>query len=368
MIARKRSCSASRIARLAGEQVAGQELQVLEVERRLALLRRGVLGGEEAEQLLEQVLVARRRQLESRLLDLLAGILEARGPRSLGPERSRDRSAPRASRADRALPAPKRAWFSVAPGSSSRHCAASRRAASASSRSRRLADLEHERPAGRAQGLEDAGQHLPQPRAVRRSRAAGAAPDRFAAQNAASARSNASPRITAPCSSSSSWKRGSIPTANGCARRSLAQKPWMVEIHAPSSSRASSGRPRVDERRPDPGAQLASRLARVGDHEHRVDVEPLLADGADEALDEDGGLARAGAGRDEDLAARLDRRDLLLVHQGRPTRHIVQRSHHEGHSPPFGSCATSPARIRRAAVSACPRAVSTCPQNCSSSR
>ncbi len=36
------------------EQVAREELQVLEVERRLALLRRGVLGGEQIEQLLQQ--------------------------------------------------------------------------------------------------------------------------------------------------------------------------------------------------------------------------------------------------------------------------------------------------------------------------
>src|SRR5205085_8446266 len=55
----------------------------------------------------------------------------------------------------------------------------------------------------------------------------------------------------------------------------------------------------LDERRPDPRAELAGRLARIRDHEHGLDVEPRVADGADEALDEDGRLARAGAGRDE---------------------------------------------------------------------
>src|SRR5579864_1331975 len=65
------------------------------------------------------------------------------------------------------------------------------------------------------------------------------------AQNSASARSNASLRSTAPCASSSSRKRGSRPAANGYAFRRRMQNPWMVEIHAPSSSRARSWRPRA---------------------------------------------------------------------------------------------------------------------------
>ena len=167
----------------------------------------------------------------------------------------------------------------------------------------------------------------------------------MSAQNAGSARSNASPRITAPCSSSSSRKRGSIPTANGCARSSREQKPWIVEIHAPSSlPREVVAAARV-QRRADAGAQLAGGLARVGDDEHRLDVEALVADRAHEPLDEHGRLAGARAGRDEDLARRLDSSALLLVH-GRSTRHIVQRSHHVGHVPPFGSWRTSPARMR----------------------
>src|SRR5436305_7952851 len=64
-------------------------------------------------------------------------------------------------------------------------------------------------------------------------------------QNSASARSNASLRSTAPCASSSSRKRGSSPAANGYAFSRRRQNPWMVEIHAPSSSRARSWRPRL---------------------------------------------------------------------------------------------------------------------------
>ena len=67
------------------------------------------------------------------------------------------------------------------------------------------------------------------------------------------------------------------------------------------------------EARADPSAQLAGGTLRVGDHEHRVDVEPALADRLGEPLDEHGRLAGAGARRDEDLPARRDRRSLLVV-------------------------------------------------------
>ena len=127
------------------------------------------------------------------------------------------------------------------------------------------------------------------------------------------------------------------------------------------------GPPALEQRGADACAKLSGGLTGVGDDEHRLDIEAFVAHGADEALDEHRGLARPGAGRDEDLAAGLDGRGLLLVHW-RATRHIVQRSHQVGHSPPLGSCATSPVRIRRAAPSPCSRAASTCPQNSSSSR
>ena len=42
MIERKRSCSTSRIASCSSQELAGPQLQILEVERRLAILGRGV--------------------------------------------------------------------------------------------------------------------------------------------------------------------------------------------------------------------------------------------------------------------------------------------------------------------------------------
>ena len=104
--------------------------------------------------------------------------------------------------------------------------------------------------------------------------------------------------------SSSSRKRGSRPTANGCALSSRLQKPWIVEIQAPSRSRASSASPRSTSA--DPPAQLSGCLPRVRDDEDRVDVEPVPADGAHVLLDEDRRLARAGARRDEHVPGRLD--------------------------------------------------------------
>ena len=61
------------------EQVARGELEVLEVERRLARLRLGVRGGEAVEQLLEEVAVARGRLVERRLLHEPARLLVRRG-------------------------------------------------------------------------------------------------------------------------------------------------------------------------------------------------------------------------------------------------------------------------------------------------
>ena len=121
-----------------------------------------------------------------------------------------------------------------------------------------------------------------------------------------------------------------------------------------------------------PRAQLAGGAAGVGDDEDRVDVEPAVADGAHHALDEHRRLAGAGTGGDEDLSSRFDRGELLLVQvvhaHARSIRQTGQRSHHVGHSPPRGSCSTSPSRIRSASPVAVSRADSTTPQNASSSR
>src|SRR5829696_3057567 len=121
----------------------------------------------------------------------------------------------------------------------------------------------------------------------------------------------------------------------------------------------------------DPSPQLSGSPLGVGDHEDRLHVEPALAHRLDEAIDEDSGLAGPRAGGDEDPSARIDRRTLLLVRRpahARLTRHIVQSSHHAGHSPPLGSWTTSPSRIRPAKRRAVSFAPSTCLQKASSSR
>src|SRR5439155_16743042 len=61
---------------------------------------------------------------------------------------------------------------------------------------------------------------------------------------------------------------------------------------------------------PEAGTQVGCRPLGVGDHEDRADVDARL-DCACEALDQNGRLAGARAGRDEDEPGRLDRRMLL---------------------------------------------------------
>ena len=68
------------------EQVAGVELEILEVERRLAVLRRCVLGREAVQQLLQQLAVLQRQLVERRLLDRLPRLLVARRPFAARPQ------------------------------------------------------------------------------------------------------------------------------------------------------------------------------------------------------------------------------------------------------------------------------------------
>ena len=305
MIERKRSCSRSRSASSLAEQVARAELQVLEVERRLAVLGRRVRVREAEQELLQQLAVAQRELVERRLLDRLARLLVASPPARRGrAARSGRAAAPAAAAPARArAPAPRRR----ALRRSRRASSARQRAASASSveplvEAGPLAELEHELAAGRAQRLVDGRQHPPQ---------AGGAVGREQPQPlgiVARRRTRSAPPRTprrgrpGPGSRRASRKRGSSPAANGCAFSSRRQKPWMVEIQAPSSERARSCRPSSRRRARIRAAQLPGGALGVRDHEHRLDVEPALADRLDEALDEHGRLAGPGAGRDEDLA------------------------------------------------------------------
>ena len=116
---------------------------------------------------------------------------------------------------------------------------------------------------------------------------------------------------------------------------------------------------------PDPGTELAGGAIGVGDHEQRVDVEAVVDDRAGKSLDEHGRLPRSRTGRDEGLAAGIDCGLLLRIGcrerprdgtHGRSLRHIRQRVHQVGHSPPRGSWRTSPPRIRSARATAVSRA------------
>ena len=135
------------------------------------------------------------------------------------------------------------------------------------------------------------------------------------------------------------------------------------------------GTSRLDEPCSDARVQLAGRALCERHHEDRADVHPTL-DGPEEPLDDDGRLACARAGRDEDRPACSDCDRLLGVRRllfddrshARFTLQIGPRSHQEGQEPPFGSWRTSPSRMRLTDACARSTAVSTRAQNASSSR
>ena len=347
------------------EQVAREQLQVLEVERRLALLAGRVLHREKPEQLLEQLTLARGDHRERGLLELLAGLLVARRPR---PARAEGLQLDEPLRLVGEVEGAARGGLLVL-GRAGVVEQALRCLAQRLERGREIGlgqRLEHERASRRAQALVDRDQVAAQLAAAGRREQAqpvgGArgeellerAFERLAAQHGALllvelAEARVDPDGERVCAQE--------PGAEAVDGRDPGAVELLREVEAAALAElAADARP-----------QLSRRLARVGDHEHRLHVEALVADRAHEALDEHARLARAGAGGDEHLPLRVDRGELLLVH-ARPTRHIVQRSHQDGHSPPRGSCATSPARIRRAAPSARARARSTCSQNEASSR
>ena len=60
------------------EQVAGAELEILEVERGLAILGLLVRAGETVQELLQQIAVGRGQFVQRRLLDPLSGLFVAR--------------------------------------------------------------------------------------------------------------------------------------------------------------------------------------------------------------------------------------------------------------------------------------------------
>ena len=75
---------------------------------------------------------------------------------------------------------------------------------------------------------------------------------------ASSAPSNASTASRSASSSSSTRKSGSIPALSACARSRREQKPWIVEIHAPSAARACSRSPSSLKRRLRRGVRISA--------------------------------------------------------------------------------------------------------------
>ena len=106
---------------------------------------------------------------------------------------------------------------------------------------------------------------------------------------------------------------------------------------------------RARERALEPQGQLARRGIRIGDDQHALGRRAGGQCRA-HALDHERGLAGAGAGGDDDVAARFHRGPLLIAESdgahGLATLQTPCQRHHGGHSPSGGSCSTSPAFIR----------------------
>ena len=352
------------------QEIAGSQLQILEVERRLGVLRGGVRVREALQQLLQELAVAERQLVERGLLDRLAGLLVARRTLAARPQPAQVEQALRQLRRGRQrhrLPGRgpcRRRRVEVVREAPCRF----RQLGQSCLEPGALTELELQLAAGRAQRLVDARQHAPQP-----GRPVG--------------REQLEPlRLVVGAEVGERRREG---LAADDASLALVEDPEAriepglegVRLQQPQAEPVDRGDPGTVQRtgeivtaelvqpRPDAPAQLARGPLGVRDHEQRLDIDALVADRLDEALDEHRRLARAGARGDEDLPAGRDRSRLLLVghpaplrcRQGRHLRslerlrrayaaaharrirHMRQRSHHAGQSPPFGSCTTSPA-------------------------
>src|SRR5205807_2261483 len=154
--------------RVVAEEVARQELEVLEVEHRLPRLRGGVLVREAAEEVLEQVAVACGELLERDLLDALPRLLVGRRALAARPQVAQVEEAlgrtveVERPRRVRPLELGRRRVVHEAPSGLAQ-------LGQPLLEARPLAELEHELAPGRAKGLVDGGEHPPEAvRAVRR--------------------------------------------------------------------------------------------------------------------------------------------------------------------------------------------------------
>ena len=332
------------------------QLQVFEVECRLASLRLGVGRVELAQDLLQESSVARGDLVQSRLLDRGQGLAEGGEALPLLPAHAEIGEIEEVlSRGN---------GVEQLQGVLDLRAAGEGLLSDAQRDLRDLAQLgdacgerrdgltrERERPPGRAQAVMDAREHPAQPfRPVRGEEAHSLRPARLdVAGECLRECLRAQDRGLTLVEHTEAWveaglerMRAQQAVAEAVDRRDPAAVEVACEIVAL----------RLHEPLPDPRAQLAGRTLRVRDDEDVVDAQPALADGLHKPLDEHRRLARPGAGRDEDHARLLDRRN-LLVGGSRPHEcrilHIVQREHQRGHSPPRGSVRTSPACIRSTA-------------------
>ncbi len=307
MTMRKRSCVASRTCSVVPKQVPRGELEILEVDDRLPPLGRCIGDAEALEQLLQELAVVRGQLLECCALGRLARLLERRGTRSLARERREvDEPLGRSTAAEHVEQLARvRALRRRRRGVARERLRLRAQHRDRVARVRSLAELEHEVAAGRAQRLVHARQHPAQAvRAVGREQAKPLrvavraellerAVERLPAENdRARVLELAEPRVEP----GGERMRPQQATAEAVDRRD----PGAVELAREIRTAA------LAQRGADPCPQLARGLARVRDHEDRLDVDPALADGPDVPLDEDRGLARAGAGGDEDGAVGLD--------------------------------------------------------------
>ena len=323
------------------EQVAGPQLEVVVVERGLAVLRRLVAAVEAQEELLEQLAVTRGDCVERRLLGRLPGLLVLVVALDcvLGEVEQRLRGRVAVEQLDQA-------------GRVLRPARRRRRAQRDQVEPGRVAERELERSPRRPQRLVDAGEHPPQrlravdreqpqplglvPRAELRQRLV----ERLDQQHRRLGLvEHAKPRVE-PGRERVLAKE---PRAEAVNRRD----PGAVEL-ARQLRPAELGEPSADSR-----AQLGGRAVGVGDDEDRADVDAGF-DRADEALDEHGRLPRPRPGGDKDEPGRADGGGLLgsgrtldrRRHYALFTRHIGASWHQDGHVPSRGSWCTSPSRMR----------------------
>ncbi len=370
--------------RVVPKEVPRVQLEILEVERRLALLRGRVGVGKASQQLLEEPSVSCGQLVERRLLDAVARLFVAREPVTratpggqvgeVDQPLGRGRALQEVERPRRALP---RRLSLLHPGRVLEHAPRLLAQLLDPRLERRPGcDLEDEVPARRAQRLVDPGQHPPQPAHAVRGKQA----DPLGILGCAEGVERLLERLAGQHSRLVLVEHAEVRVDAGLEGVRLQQAVTEpVDRRDPGAVQLAREivAPELREPPADSPAQLAGSPLGVRDRKHRVDGQAAVADRPDEALDEHGRLARARACRDEDEPARVDGGQLLFVRRLRhldhghdlATRHIDHRSHHVGQgNPPFGSCRTSPDRMRSTKRSACSFARSVWPQNSSSSR